>query len=322
MQGGRETPFLSFVVPAYNERTNVAPLAERIRAACAAEGLGDFEVIFVDNGSSDGTDAVVRELHRSDPRIKMVQLSRNFGYQGGLTAGLTYACGEWIAMLDGDQQDPPELILRMLARAREGFEVVYGVRRKRQEGLFLRLAYRAFYRLWRMTAAIDVPLDASEFAVVHRRVVDVMNAMPERQRFTRGLRAWSGFRQVGFEYDRDARRGGTSKFGLAGNLSAAMDGIFAYSTVPIRMTIVVGLLVTSVSLALAIVNTVAWAISLIDPTFAVGARLPRGLTQIFLFFSILFGMVLLALGVIGEYVGRVFEEVKNRPLFIVRDTLL
>jgi dolichol-phosphate mannosyltransferase len=317
-----DTAVLSFVIPVYNERANVAPLAGRINAACAADGLSDYEVIFVENGSEDGTDLVVRELHRADRRIKMVQLARNFGYQGALTAGLNYARGEWVAVLDGDQQDPPELIMQMLARAREGYEVVYGVRRSRREGVLLRLAYWTFYRLWRMTADIDVPLDASEFAVLHRRVVDVMKAMPERQRFTRGLRAWSGFRQTGFDYERDSRRGGHSKFGLGSNLSAAMDGIFAYSTVPIRMTIVVGLLVTSVSLTLAIVNTVAWAIALYNPSWAVGARLPRGLTQIFLFFSILFGMVLLALGVIGEYVGRVFEEVKSRPHFIVRDMLL
>jgi dolichol-phosphate mannosyltransferase len=316
-----DAPTLSFVIPVYNESVNVVPLARRIVAASEATGVHDFEVIFVENGSRDATEAMVRDLHRADPRMKMVQLSRNFGYQGGLTAGLMYARGEWVAVLDGDQQDPPELIPRMLAKAQEGFEVVYGVRRKRKEGFLQRLAYRAFYRLWRMTANIEVPLDASEFAVLHRKVVDVMTSMPERQRFNRGLRAWTGFRQAGFEYDRDARYGGESKFGLLGNVSLAMDGLFAYSIIPIRLTILLGLLVTSTSVVIAFGNTLLWLLRLFDPAVQTGT-MARGLTQINLVFSLLFGMILLCLGVIGEYVGRVYEEVKNRPLFVVRDVLL
>jgi dolichol-phosphate mannosyltransferase len=319
---GDGAPTLSFVIPVYNESSNIVPLAGRIATTCTANGLHDFEIVFVENGSWDGSDRILRDVHEQDPRIKVIQLSRNFGYQGGLSAGLAYARGEWVAVLDGDQQDPPELIPAMLGRARnEGFEVVYGVRRKRKEGFVQRLMYRTFYRIWKMTANIEVPLDASEFAVMHRKVVDVMNRMPERQRFNRGLRAWSGFRQTGFDYDRHERQGGESKFGLVGSMSLAMDGIFAYSIVPIRLTILLGVLVTTLSVVIAVANTIFWVISLFDPAAEAGT-MPRGLTQTNLIFTGLFGMVLLCLGVIGEYVGRVFEEVKNRPLFVIKDTLL
>ena len=316
-----DAPLLSFVIPAFNESDNIGPLLTRIVAACDAHGIRDFEAVFIENGSSDGSDAILHDLHRTDPRVKMIQLSRNFGYQGAITAGLRFARGQWVALLDGDQQDPPELLLEMLERAREGYDVVYGIRKKRKEGLLMRLAYKAFYRLWRMTANIKIPLDASEFSVMSRRVVDVMNGLPERQRFTRGLRAWSGFRQTGIQYDRDSRGEGETKFSLFGNISLAMDALFAFSIVPIRVTIMLGFLVTVVSLLVALGNTFFWFLRLFDPAADAGT-LPRGLTQTNLMFSILFGMVLLCLGVIGEYVGRIFEEVKNRPVFIVRDKLL
>lgn len=316
-----DRPELSFVIPAFNESANIVPLLRRIMAACDARGIRDCEVLFIENGSSDGSDAILRDFHRADPRVKMIQLSRNFGYQGAISAGLHFARGKWVAVLDGDQQDPPELLLEMLDKARDGYDVVYGIRTKRKEGLLMRLSYKAFYRLWRMTANIKIPLDASEFSVMSRRVVDVMNGLPERQRFTRGLRAWSGFRQTGIQYDRDSRGEGETKFSLLGNVSLAMDALFAFSIVPIRVTIALGFLVTVVSLLVALVNTFFWFLRLFDPIADAGA-LPRGLTQTNLMFSILFGMVLLCLGVIGEYVGRIFEEVKNRPVFIVRDTLL
>jgi dolichol-phosphate mannosyltransferase len=313
-------PMLSFVIPAYNESANILPLFRRIVAACGAHSITDFEVVFIENGSWDESEAILRELHDADSRVKMVQLSRNFGYQGAITAGLRFARGQWVAVIDGDQQDPPELIPEMLAKTREGYEVVYGIRKTRREGLLLRMAYRLFYRLWRLTANIKIPLDASEFAVMSRRVVDVMNAMPERQRFTRGLRAWSGFRQTGIQYDRDSRGEGASKFNFLANVSLAMDALFAFSIVPIRVTILLGLTVTAGSLLVALANTFFWFLRVLDPTTITGT-LPRGLTQINLMFSVLFGMVLLCLGVIGEYVGRIFEEVKDRPSFVVRDVV-
>lgn len=318
---GRPRPTLSFVVPAYNESENIEPLARRIVSSCEEAGIADFEVVFVENGSYDDSAALLRRLHQADSRLKMIQLSRNFGYQGAITAGLHYVSGEWVAVIDGDQQDPPELIPQMLAKAREGYDVVYGVRRTRQEGPLQRAFYKAFYRLWRMTASIDIPVDASEFAVMHRRVVDILNGMPERQRFNRGLRAWTGFRQTGLDYARSSRAAGATKFSLLGNVSLAMDGLFAFSIVPIRLTMLVGLVVTSVSLLIAGANTAFWIAGRFHPALRFG-RMAEGLTQTNLVLSILSGVILLCLGVVGEYVGRIFEEVKKRPHFIVRDELL
>jgi dolichol-phosphate mannosyltransferase len=315
-----DAPLLSFVIPVFNESANITPLFRRIVAACDENDIADFEVVFIENGSWDGSEVILRDLHRADSRVKMVQLSRNFGYQGAITAGLRFASGQWVAVIDGDQQDPPELIPEMLAKARQGYEVVYGIRKSRRDPVLMRLAYKCFYRLWRLTADIEIPVDASEFAVMSRRVVDVMNALPERHRFTRGLRAWSGFRQIGIGYDRESRAEGTSKFNFLGNVSLAMDALFAFSTVPIRITILLGLVVTTGSLLVALANTVFWFLRTLDPTMITGT-LPRGLTQINLMFSVLFGMLLLCLGVIGEYVGRIYEQVKDRPTFVVRDLI-
>ena len=316
----KEVPLLSFVIPAFNESANIIPLFKRIVATCDESSIAEFEVVFVENGSWDDSEAILRDLHRADPRVKMVQLSRNFGYQGAITAGLRFASGQWVAVIDGDQQDPPELIPEMLAKARQGYEVVYGVRKSRRDPLLMRLAYKCFYRVWRLTADIEIPVDASEFAVMSRRVVEVINALPERHRFTRGLRAWAGFRQIGVGYDRESRAKGRSKFSLLGNVSLAMDALFAFSTVPIRITILLGLVVTTGSLLVAAANTVFWFLRMLDPTMITGT-LPRGLTQINLMFSVLFGVTLLCLGVIGEYVGRIYEQVKSRPSFVVRDII-
>lgn len=318
----QEKPVLTFVVPAYNERPNLRPMVDRIRNTCSAANISDFEVIFIENGSYDGSADVIRELHQSDRRIKMIRFSRNFGYQVAISAGLHFSRGEWVAVIDGDQQDPPELITEMLRRARdEGYDVVYGVRMRRREGLFKRSCYAAFYRIWRMTANIDIPIGASEFALYHRSIVEVLNAFTERMRFVRGLRAWVGFRQLAFPYDRDARGAGESKFNLRSSILLAMDGLFAYSMVPIRLTIFAGFCVTLLSLLIALLDVALWVVKVVNPNFDF-IGMPKGLTQINLVFTLLFGTVLLCLGVIGEYIGRIFEEVKQRPLFLVRERLL
>lgn len=307
-------------MPAYNELENIEPLVRRIRDACAAHGLTDYEMVFVENGSWDGSEALLRRLHEEDPRVQMVRLSRNFGYQGAISTGLKYATKEWVALLDGDQQDPPELVLEMLVKALGGFDVVYGVRTKRQEHFFKRLSYKLYYRFLRSMADTPIPLDAGEFGVMHRKVVDVINSLPERQRFTRGLRAWVGFRQAPYEYDRDARAEGKTKFNLYGMISLAFDGLFAFSIVPIRMMIWLGAVVVFLSLVLNAVTLVAWIASQFGYQPLVGL-MPLGLTQLSLVFSLILGFIILGLGVIGEYVGRIYEEVKARPISIVAEVL-
>jgi dolichol-phosphate mannosyltransferase len=305
----------------YNEADNVGPLCDRIAAMCEAEGIRSFEVILVENGSWDRSEEMIRARHARDPRFKMIQLSRNFGYQGAISAGLSHARGTWVSVLDGDQQDPPELIPTFLERALEGFDVVYGVRIKRAEGWVKRTSYRAFYRLWKATAQIAVPVDAGDFCVMHRRVARAIVSMPERQRFLRGLRAWSGFRQVGVPYHRPGREIGETKFGITSLVSLALDGLLAYSVIPLRLMTWAGLFVSAAAFLIGILQASFRIMPMLglDPPLGV---VPPGLTQINVLITFLLGFNILCVGILGEYVGRIYEEVKQRPIFLVRSALL
>lgn len=313
-------PFLSFVIPAYNEAPNLRPLCERILKTCAASGIDRFEVILVENGSADGSEATIRQLHAEDARIVMLQLSRNFGYQGAISAGLDRARGEWVAILDGDQQDPPELVPRFLDKAREGYDVVYGVRATRQEGFAKKLAYKTFYRVWGATAQITVPSDAGDFCIMHRNVVACITGMPERQRFVRGLRAWSGFRQTGVAYARDARAEGESKFNLSGMVLLALEGLLSYSVAPLRLMLVAGSLVALGSFVIGAVQGMFRLLNWFGMSPLPGI-LPPGLTQLNLLLTFFLGFNILCIGVLGEYVGRIYEEVKRRPIYVVKAAL-
>ena len=315
-----ERPLLSFVSPCFNEAENIEALVTRIAAACKAAGIERWESILVENGSVDGSAALMERLHASEPRVRMVQLSRNFGYQGAITCGLAHARGEFVAVLDGDLQDPPELVPKFLDKANEGFDVVYGVRKKRQEGPAKRFAYWAFYRLWKATSDVQVPLDAGDFCVMRRNVVDVLVSLPEKQRFQRGLRAWSGFRQTGYEYERDARAAGETKFNLRGMVALALDGLIAYSVVPLRMMMLLGAVITFGALALSVAQGVARVLAYAGMAVVPGF-LPPGLTQINLLLTSLIGFNTLCIGVVGEYVGRIYAEVKQRPVYVVKRTL-
>jgi dolichol-phosphate mannosyltransferase len=319
-QSWEDAPSLSFVAPVYDEEGNVVPLCQRIRETCAEASIPDYEIILVENGSRDRSAELIIGLHRQDSRVTMVQLSRNYGYQGAIAAGLRYARGEWVVVLDSDQQDPPEMIPKMLAKAEEGYEVVYGIREKRRETLFRRVMFSLFYRVWHMMSNIDVPLDAGEFCLMRRCVVDAINAMPERQRFIRGLRAWCGFRQIGIPYTRDAREEGATKFNFGAMITLALDGLLAYSTLPLRLMFFVGAAVTMISIVISLLNAGAWLLAHLGFGNRLGV-LPPGLTQMNLIFTTLLGLNILGLGVVAEYVGRIYEETKQRPLFLVRSIL-
>jgi dolichol-phosphate mannosyltransferase len=312
-------PQLSFISPCYNEDENLENLCSRIHATCRAANISDYEILLVENGSADRSEELIRRLHNQDCRVKMIQLSRNFGFQGAIACGLAHCRGAWVAVLDADLQDPPELIPRMLEKAREGFDVVYGIRIKRQEGAFKRFFYKLFYRLWRLTSEIQVPLDAGDYGVMSRVVVDTINAMPERHRFMRGLRAFTGFRQTGFAYERHGRAAGESKFNLYGMILLAIDGILSYSVIPLRM----------MSLSGAIIMVLAVGLSLVQFVVRAGERsgwihshlYPPGFAQINLLISFLAGFNILCAGLVGEYAGRIYKEVKMRPTYIIRETL-
>lgn len=307
---------ISVVVPCYNERSVLPQLYERLTAAARSWGE-DYEVIVVDDGSDEPTWSIVRGLHARDPRWKAIRFSRNFGHQMAVSAGLARASGDAVVVLDADLQDPPEEIGRFLARWREGYDVVYAVRRQRKEGLAKRVSFAVFYRVLRRLAAIPIPLDSGDFCLMDRRVVRHLAALPERNRFLRGLRAWAGFRQIGLEYERHARAAGRPKYTFAKLARLAIDGICAFSTVPLHLATFLGLVVSGLALLAA-----GW--SLAEPALC---RLGAGVLPLpalpaaTIALALLGGLQLVCLGIMGEYIGRIHDEARGRPLWLVRETL-
>lgn len=301
---------LSLIVPFLNEQDNLPALHERTGKVLDHIDMA-AELIFVDDGSSDRSLDVLIKLQQNDKRIRIIQLSRNFGHQAAVSAGLAKAKGDAVAVLDADLQDPPEIIPKMIAKWQEGYDVVYGVRKNRKENCILTAAYFLFYRIFKHIVPFDVPVDAGDFALMDKRVLATINNLPEKKRFVRGLRGWVGFRQYGLEYERDARQAGTSKYSWAKLIALALDGIIAYSTLPLRIAIWMGA-----------ASSFGGMLYLI---FVIYAKLfrnsaPSGWASIICIILVLGGVQLLVLGIIGEYIGRIYEEVKSRPTYIINKT--
>ncbi len=308
MSAQETQPGLSVIVPVYNEGENIAVLYTRL-AAALQQTQTDYEVIFVDDGSGDDSAQRIRNLTEKDQRVKLVELARNFGHQVAITAGLDFARGNVVAIMDADLQDPPEALPAFIGKWREGYDVVYAVREQRKEGWLKRTSYAAFYRLLRHVSNIDIPLDAGDFCVMDRRVVDLLKSMPERNRFMRGIRSWVGLKQIGVPFERQARHAGKSKYSVFGLFFLALDGLVSFSYVPLRVITLLGFVVSTLSILLAL--------------FYVAVKLqlglnPPGFATIIVAIFFLAGIQLITLGVIGEYVGRIFEEAKRRPLYVLR----
>ncbi len=306
-----ESISISVVIPVFNEEESLEQLYERLTAVI--EGLGEsYEVVFVNDGSTDRSEAMLTDFHGRNPRMKVVSFSRNFGHQVAVTCGMDFASGDAVIVMDGDLQDPPEVLPDLVARWREGYEVVYAIRQERKENVFKRAAYRSFYWLLNKVSYLDIPLDSGDFSLIDRRVVNVLKSMPERNRFVRGLRTWAGFRQIGYEYAREARYAGNSKYDFARLISLALDGLVSYSYVPLRLVSNIGMLV-SLS-ALGYMVYLLFARMLGDVTI-------QGWVSTVVIVLFLGGIQLLSLGVIGEYVGRIFDEVKKRPHYVIRNVV-
>jgi len=311
-----EGPVLSLVLPIYNEEAIIPELDRRLRAFLAevGSGVGDsWEVIFVDDGSKDRSPTLLKQLATAEPRYKVLSLSRNFGHQMAITAGLDRAEGQAVVVMDADLQDPPEVVGQMLARWREGFDVVFGVRSRRHgESAFKRLTAAVFYRLLRgMLGSASIPADAGDFRLMSRPVVLTLRALREHHRFVRGLVWWVGFRQTSVAYERPARFAGETKYPVRKMLRFAIDGITSFSTVPLRMATWLGLLAGLVAVA-----GVGWA--LYSKFFG---GVVRGWTTIMILVGLGSSAQLLMTGILGEYVGRIYEEVKRRPLYVVQDEI-
>jgi len=310
-----EAPTLSLVLPIYNEEEIIPELDRRLRAFLADVGGGvgeSWEVIFVNDGSKDQSLPMLRALTAAEPRYKLLSFSRNFGHQRAITAGLDRASGAAVVVMDADLQDPPEVVRDMVARWREGYDVVYGVRSRRHgETVFKKLTAALYYRLLRMMlGGVSIPVDAGDFRLMSRPVVLTLRALREQHRFVRGMVAWVGFRQTAVYYERPARFAGETKYPLRKMLRFAVDGITSFSTVPLRMAIWLGVLAGVIAMAGGV-----WAVY--EKLFGTGVV--QGWTTIMILVGLGSSAQLLMTGILGEYVGRIYEEVKRRPLYVVAE---
>lgn len=305
-------PGVSIIVPCFDEQESILECHARLRAVL--EGLACwYEIVYVDDGSKDGTLPLLQRLYESDTNVTVVELSRNFGHQTAVTAGLDIAKGQLVVIIDADLQDPPELIPTMIEKWREGFEVVYGVRQSREGETGVKLwTAKLFYRVINHLSDLEIPLDTGDFRLLDRKAVDAMNRLPERHRLLRGMCSWIGFRQFGLKYDRAPRLAGTTKYPLRKMLSLAVDGISSFSTVPLRLLAYIGL--------------ASAAFSIIGVCYALVLRLfthiwVPGWTLLFIGMLLIGGLQMISLGIVGEYVGRIYTEAKQRPLYLTRSVL-
>jgi polyisoprenyl-phosphate glycosyltransferase len=309
-------PLISVVVPCFNEQ-DVLPLThQRLVDTLGARPDIDLEIVYVDDGSVDSTSTLLDQLAQSDRRVVVVPLTRNFGHQAAVTAGLKHATGKAVAVIDADLQDPPEVIVTMIEKWRSGYEVVYGIRTARHEAWSKRMAYSSFYRLLRFLSNIDIPPDVGDFALIDRKALDVLNALPERNRFVRGLRTWIGFRQTGVAYARPMRAAGVTKYSLFRLIKLAFDGIFSLSTRPLSIVFWLGV-VSSAGAMLGFLIYLGWSIVGME-IFGHTPKDAPGFTTIVLLLFLLSGIQLISIGLIGEYIGRLYEEAKQRPTFLSR----
>lgn len=304
-------PALSVVIPCYNEAACLAELHRRVGAAARASAGDSYEIVLVNDGSRDGSWAAMQDLARNDERLVAINLSRNHGHQLALTAGLDLCSGERILIIDADLQDPPELLPQMMAEMdAQGADVVYAVRRARAgETHFKKATAKIFYRLLSRLTDVEIPLDAGDFRLISRRALDALLSLPEQARFIRGMVAWVGFRQVPFAYDRAERFSGVTKYPLGKMISFALDAVTGFSTAPLRLASHIGLWLVGASLLLLLYIAIGW----------LSGTTIQGWTSLMLVVVTLGAVQMFVLGMIGEYLGRLYIEAKRRPLYIVSD---
>lgn len=304
-------PALSVVVPLYNEEDTVEELRRRLGAVLESVEP-DYEVLLVNDGSRDGTAEALRSIAAPGSRWRAIHFSRNFGHQAAVAAGLRYATGRAVVVMDADLQDPPELLDTMLARWRDGYEVVYAQRISRErESMAKRGLAWLYYRTLRALSPVEIPSDTGDFCLMDRRVVDQLVALPERNRYIRGLRAWVGFRQTSVPFERAARFAGAPKYNFRKSLALGINGIISFSKAPLRLAIWLGLVVSLTSFILGVYFIIEKLTTNLDV---------RGWASTVVIMLFLGGVQLLTIGIIGEYLSRIYDEVKQRPLYVVRDT--
>lgn len=302
---------ISAIIACYKDEQAIPFMAQRLAAIFDKIGT-EYEILFVNDGSPDESHRVLEELCSRDKKIKAIFHSRNFSSQNAFTSGMARASGDACVLLDGDLQDPPELIEEFYRKWKEGYDVVYGVRVRREMPVLWELGYKAFYRLFQRLSYIKIPVDAGDFSLIDRKVIQVLNRLPERDRFMRGLRAWAGFRQIGVPYVRPERMFGTSTNNLLANFRWARKGIFSFTYVPLEM-------ISLAAITVSILSAVGIVAQILDRILR--PNIPSGISTIIIVCLFLGSIQLLSLAFIAEYIGKIFEEVKHRPLYVVAKTL-
>ncbi|NLX64844.1 MAG: glycosyltransferase family 2 protein [Clostridiaceae bacterium] len=303
----------SVIVPMYNEEEVVTETYKRLTGVMDSIGE-NYEIIFINDGSRDNTKAILSEICENNKKIKMIDFARNFGHQVAITAGMDYARGECMVIIDGDLQDPPELIPEMIKIWRNGYDVVYGKRiSRRGETLFKKFTAKAYYRILRSLTNVDIPVDTGDFRLIDRKVCEALKQLPERSRYVRGLVSWVGFKQTAIEFERNERFAGKTKYPLKKMLKLAMDGIMSFSYKPLKLASYIGAILSGMSFLYLIIVVFK---KLFSPESVQTGW--TSLIAVSLFFN---GIILLMLGIIGEYIGRIYEEAKGRPLYIINELL-
>lgn len=302
---------LSIVIPIYNEEKTLPILYQRLTSVMAKIKT-PYEVIFVDDGSKDNSMNLMLNMNKNDSRIKILKLSRNFGHQTAISAGINQAGGEAVILMDGDLQDPPEVMLEFIKKWKEGWDVVYGIKKKRKENIIKRLLFSLFYRIIGLISEIKLPIDAGTFSIMDKKVVRILQSMPERNKYISGLRTWSGFKQTGIVYERGARFSGKPRQSLSKLFKLAFDGIFSFSSVPLKVFTYFGFLI-------AILSSIAAIVILCIKLFTDKAISGWASTMVAIFF--LGSVQLLSVGIVGQYIARIYEEVKSRPYYVVEQKI-
>lgn len=310
---------ISVVIPSYNEEENINELYERVSKTLTISNVTDYEILFVENGSSDTSLSILREINTMNNKVKIISLSRNFGYQNAIFAGLEFSKKDFVFILDGDLQDPPELLNEFISKAKEGNDIVYGIRKKREATVLKKISYKIFYYLYDKFSEISVNKDVGEFCLISRKVVNHLIKLDEKNLFLRGLRTWFGFKQVGVGYNRLDRNKGEPKFSFYDAFVLGLDGIISFTMIPLRSVLLLGMFLSVISLfyfLFILITKILVIFGLIIPEWLI---MPKGLTLMNLIMVSFFSLIVLILGIIGEYIGKIYVEVKNRPRYIVRE---
>ena len=312
---------ISIVIPSYNESENIKELCRRTLDIIKKINIKKYELIFVENGSKDNSLELLKKINSENKSIKIISLSRNFGYQSAIAVGLKYSENDYVCVMDGDLQDPPEIISKFVEKIKEGYDVVYGIRIKRKGNIIKKLFYNLFYEIYSKLSEIDVPKKSGDFCLMNKKIVKNLNSLSEKNLFMRGLRSWVGFKQIGIEYDRDERYAGKTNFSFFGATALALDGFVSFSLLPLRFILITGVIISLLSFLFFTFLFFVKVFHIFGIFDFESLQLPKGLTFTNSILPLSLGLVMFTLGIIGEYVGRIYFEVKNRPNYVINEII-